>query len=142
MAYLRSAKVLLIDDKDSVLVLRRSRSHPWASGVEDLPGGAVEADETHAAGVIRELFEETKVVLNEDDLTLADMYKHRIEATGKMIERSLFVARITGKRPDIEVDRREHDQFEWIPIKDLTSLQSKVQEQIDRIVENGFLKTI
>ncbi len=46
----------VIDDQGRILLMQRSDDHTWA-----MPGGGLEVGETPAAGVVREVFEETGV---------------------------------------------------------------------------------
>lgn len=64
----RTARVLLIDDQDRLLLFRDTDP-----GLDDAywwitPGGGIDPGESDRAAAVRELFEESGVVVGEDDL--------------------------------------------------------------------------
>jgi 8-oxo-dGTP pyrophosphatase MutT (NUDIX family) len=60
-----TAKVLIRDESDKVLILKDRFSDWW-----DLPGGHIHTDETPEEGAIREVEEETGLTLNQVDLVI------------------------------------------------------------------------
>lgn len=96
-------KVILQDEAGRVLVLTDSRS-----GYDDLPGGHVQRGEDPAAGLVREVYEETGIRLAATDLTL-----HREQAIpkphgGKML---LYKARVDAAKVKIS---EEHSGAAWV----------------------------
>ncbi|MDB5161519.1 MAG: hypothetical protein JWM52_27 [Candidatus Saccharibacteria bacterium] len=140
MKLFRSSKVIILDADDNVLVLRRSKSHPRLPLKADLSGGIVHKDETHESGLIREIFEETKIEIPVRDLILADMYRHLYKLLFVRMERSLFAVRF-NERPEVMISW-EHDRFDWIPLKKVKDLERPIQKQLDRAIKKGFFKTI
>jgi 8-oxo-dGTP diphosphatase len=57
----------ILIQRGRVLLCRRSASRHWYPGVWDLPGGHVEANESPAAALVRELREELAVEIVEPD---------------------------------------------------------------------------
>lgn len=64
----KSATVALISF-NSLLLLKRGDSAPWKPGHYCLPGGKLEKGETLIDGALRELFEETNIQLQLNQLT-------------------------------------------------------------------------
>ena len=60
-----TAKVLIRDESDKVLILKDRLSDWW-----DLPGGHIHTEETPEEGALREVEEETGIKLNEVDLVI------------------------------------------------------------------------
>ena len=60
-----TAKVLIRDESDKVLILKDSFSDWW-----DLPGGHIHTEETPEEGALREVEEETGIKLNDVDLVI------------------------------------------------------------------------
>ena len=120
----KSAKIIILDSKNNVLVLRRSHSHPFDPLAPDLPGGTIGPDEDFALGALRELREETGIVLNVADLTLIHDKKRPVH------HRVLFVAKYPMSYPGIKISW-EHSSFEWVPLHDLVGLETPVQRAFD-----------
>jgi 8-oxo-dGTP pyrophosphatase MutT (NUDIX family) len=114
---LRGAKVIVIDPDNTVLVVRRSGTHPHAPYTPDLPGGKVEEGETMAEGLQRELKEETGIETATANLKKVGS-KDDANYYGKVASVELYELRVT-KRPKIVLDF-EHDQHEWVNVKDLS----------------------
>ena len=64
----KSATVALISS-NKLLLLKRGESAPWNPNRYCLPGGKLEDNETLINGAIRELYEETSIALNANQLT-------------------------------------------------------------------------
>lgn len=63
------AGVLVVDDGQVLLV---KRTQPPGVGTWSVPAGFLEYDEPPATGAVRELKEETNVIVSEDDIELFD----------------------------------------------------------------------
>jgi 8-oxo-dGTP pyrophosphatase MutT (NUDIX family) len=64
----KSATVALISN-NKLLLLKRGDSAPWNPGRYCLPGGKLEDNETLIDCAVRELYEETNIVLKSNQLT-------------------------------------------------------------------------
>ena len=62
------ASVIVTNDKNEILLLKKSNGNKWV-----IPGGVQELGEDFKKVALRELEEETKIKLTEDDLTLIDI---------------------------------------------------------------------
>lgn len=70
------AKVVIIDNKDRVLFLKRSKYVDKFAGEWDLPGGHLKGNETLFAGLEREVEEETGLSISEPNLIGTDNNLH------------------------------------------------------------------
>ena len=70
----KSAKIIVLDKANNILVLRRSETHPYWPKHYDFPGGIIEKDEAPEVGVERELIEETG--LKAENISLIYEKKH------------------------------------------------------------------
>ena len=70
------AKVVIIDNKDRVLFLKRSNYVDKFAGEWDLPGGHLKGNETLFAGLEREVEEETGLSISEPNLIGTDNNLH------------------------------------------------------------------
>lgn len=135
MAKYRSAKVLIFDADGHVLVLRRSGTHPTAAFEPDLPGGMIETGESHERGVVREIFEETRLLVDPGQLRRVDITRRPFA----IMQRALFVAHLDQVRPSIEISW-EHDEYNWIPIESITKLEQPVQKRLNKIIKKKLHK--
>ena len=100
---MKGSAVLILDDKDRALILKRSMKSRWMPGKWGLPGGKVERGENSLGAVIRETKEETDL-----DLEPADM-KRLQEFSNKVVD-IFYASAYTG---EVRIDF-EHDDFEWV----------------------------
>lgn len=102
------AKVVIVDNKNQYLLLERS-NHPTLFNDADLPGGIIEAGESPAEALIREVQEEIGIEILESAL-------HQVYEGTNFSERGtvyyLFTATLSD-RPTI-VMSWEHAGYEWL----------------------------
>ncbi len=106
------AKALIIDEERNCLMLRRSKTHPHSPLAPDLPGGQLEENESPDDAVIREIYEETGLTIAPSDMHL--VYSHTSFDRGQSFVRFLFIARISGVRPEVAISW-EHSEAWWLP---------------------------
>lgn len=58
-------KIILLDNQNRILILRRSNYSKTRANLWDLPGGKLEANEDPVAGIIREVKEETSLIIRD-----------------------------------------------------------------------------
>jgi len=124
----RAAKVVIFDAQGSVLLLRRSSTHPHHALRSDLPGGIIENDESWEDGLCREVKEEAGLVVRPDTLRL--VYELNHEYFGKQISRRIFAVHLPHVRPNVQISW-EHDKASWVPLDDLKGLEEPYQKGID-----------
>lgn len=88
----QSAKALIRDGDGKILVLYRSATHPHLAHDIDLPGGEIDRGEMAVDGLVREIVEETTLVveLSNDDLV------HSWQSSFFGEQQLLFETRVTG----------------------------------------------
>lgn len=107
----RAAKAVILDQSGKMLVLRRSATHPTKAFAMDLPGGIVEEGETSEVGLVREIEEETGLVIDPGKIIPVANYVEHFD--NREVSRMLFGVRILGDRPEINISW-EHDQYDWV----------------------------
>jgi len=102
----KAAMVVLINDKDEVLLLKRSLGPHWMPGKWALPGGHIEEGETPLDAAIRETKEETNLDIDQ------------VKELGKREQVMIYyTASYSG---DIEIDF-EHTDWAWASSDQLTN---------------------
>ena len=109
------AKALVRSSEGLCLVLHRGNTHPRFPGHIDFPGGEVESKETPEVAVMREIQEETGLLV--DPKKLKKLFTKQYRQTTHM----LFEAKLT--EPDAKVALSwEHKSYRWITPEELKSL--------------------
>ena len=109
------AKALVWNSEGLYLVLYRSNTHPLFPGHIDFPGGEVEPKETPEAAVMREIQEETGLLV--DPKKMKKLFAKQYRQPPHM----LFEAKLA--EPDAKVALSwEHKSYRWITPEELKSL--------------------
>ena len=124
---MKGSAVLILDDKDRALILKRSMKSRWMPGKWGLPGGKVEKSENSLGAVIRETKEET-------DLDLEPVDMKRLEEFSNKVVDMFYASAYTG---EVRIDF-EHDDFEWVTRADIESYDTtpNLVEVFDWILKN------
>lgn len=122
------AKALIVRG-EKVLLLRRSADDSWRPGKLDFAGGAIEAEEDIIEGLLREISEETGLVVGREDAFLA--YTHTSMLDDANCNRLYFVAIDSSDRE--VVLSSEHDRVLWL------SLDEAI-DQNDHPMQKAFLE--
>jgi len=129
---------LLVDAQNNALILTRSDSHPRHPLEADLPGGILGRRETHEHGIVREIREETGIVVFSSDLV--EIYKGKASQPGWK-EQSVFVVHLKEVEPTVVLSW-EHDSFEWVPVEQVPYIAGSIQGKIERLIDSGFFESI
>jgi len=109
MMDIKGAFVVILDDKDQFLLLKRPGWIQWAPGRWAFPGGKLEEGETAQVAAIRETYEETK-------LAVANLKEATLELGRPIV--SYYTRDYVG---EVEIDW-EHDDWVWASRKIAESL--------------------
>ena len=107
------AKALLYSNTGEVLILRRSSTHPNFAHHIDFPGGEVEAEEDSGSAVVREITEETGLIINVS--ALEHVYSKCPDSNTKHL---VYTAQLIQANP-ILVLSWEHESYEWSTLAEL-----------------------
>ena len=100
------AKALITNKNDQLLLLYRSNTHPNLPGQLDLPGGEVENGEHWEDAVVREIQEETAIMVPPATL------KKLFEKQYSNVKHVLYITKINKIDPTIVLSW-EHSDFKW-----------------------------
>lgn len=112
-------RVVIINERDEVLLVRS-----WFSRQKwSLPGGGIQRLETSAQAAVREVFEETALLLASNQLQPLGTFTHE-EPTPFRIECMLVRLRARPVRPSL-LRRFEILDAAWVPLGSLPGNRSK-----------------
>jgi len=109
----KSATVALISN-NKLLLLKRGESAPWNPGRYCLPGGKLEHDETLVDCAVRELIEETNIVLKSNQLT-------PVTISYPNYSKIVFVCN-NDSNHTVTLNW-EHSRFLWVSVSDASSMK-------------------
>ena len=107
-----SVRVLLTDEDDKILILKRSTNSKTNPGKWELPGGKVDQGESFDQALVREVYEETQLKIGlEHVVGVSEQNLHVIRAvhiilSGKIIEGNLNLS-------------HEHEGYAWVFFENL-----------------------
>jgi 8-oxo-dGTP pyrophosphatase MutT (NUDIX family) len=111
------SKVFILNDKNQILVLRRSKSDPkWAMDW-DLPGGAIEFAEDPMVAAAREAREEANIDIDPQTLQLIDV------SSLSDGQPAITITYWTSKYGGSVKLSFEHDTHKWIGLGEIHDLQ-------------------
>ena len=113
---IKSAKVIIYDNNNKILLLTRSDTHPKYALHLDLPGGIVEENESNEFTIKRECDEEIGVSINIEDLRLVK--KVRLPS----ISRNLFEIYL-NHTPEIKLSW-EHSEYSWTSEEEIKKMST------------------
>jgi 8-oxo-dGTP diphosphatase len=111
-----SVRVLLIDEDDKILILKRSTDSKTNPGKWELPGGKVDQKESFDQALIREVYEETQLKIALDHVVgVSEQNLHLIRAvhiimSGKILEGKLTLS-------------NEHEGYAWVFFENLSEYE-------------------
>lgn len=139
----RVAKVLLLDSQRNFLLLARTDDHPYLAGFHDLPGGTVEDGEDFGAAVIREIGEETGLMMALADLKV--LYTTTKLLHGISYPTLMYIGYVAGEKPPIQISW-EHKSYEWASLDRLAEVEPQLaptyREALDYIRANNVIEDI
>jgi 8-oxo-dGTP diphosphatase len=130
------AKVIVFDEKNNVLLIRRSKNDVRRPLEWDVPGGMVEPGEVYIDAAIRETKEEVGFDLKAGNT-------HVVYATCDITEHGnvlwiYYVARVTNAVPTLS---HEHDGYQWVNIEQALEILTYVRQNnaLSYISSNNLL---
>lgn len=111
---------VIFNNKNEVLITRRSSANDVLSEYWDIPGGTLEDGENPQIGATREAKEETNLDVHEPCLFFQ---KSNVDAgKNKQFVTLVFLAKYSSG--EVKLNPEEHDEFKWINISDISSYKT------------------
>lgn len=123
-----SQKALILNKRNEILILRRSKSAPVRALTWDLPGGDLDFGEDAIQGIKREIKEETG--LEVDKMIPFDVESH-INREGDFWVTIAYKTKINSGKIVLSY---EHDEFKWVSKEEFLKLDSA--DKLKRFVRN------
>ncbi len=135
-----SVKAVVIDqEQQKVLVLKRSKKEKFHTSAYDLPGGHVDKGESVAECLKREIKDETGLEVEVGDILAIREYPREHKMFNK-IKALRFIAYYKGGKVKLS---KEHSDFEWLTFEEVkTKLASDKLKKEDRGYEEEKRDTI
>tara|TARA_R100000152_G_C6724419_1_gene149892 strand:+ start:244 stop:681 length:438 start_codon:yes stop_codon:yes gene_type:complete len=95
------AKVIIFNEEDKILILKRAAHMNWMPGKWDLPGGHLKKEETAKQAIKREVKEETGLTIK------------KIIELGNINQITIFKANAGNKNKELSLDDENAD-YKWI----------------------------
>lgn len=109
------AHVIILNDKNEVLITKRSATDNILPGYWDTPGGRIEDGEDPEVGVIRETKEETRLTIENPKLFFQKSSVDLEKSTQYIT--LVFLAKYNGGNIILNPD--DHEEYKWIKIEDV-----------------------
>jgi 8-oxo-dGTP pyrophosphatase MutT (NUDIX family) len=120
------AKVILVNAKGQILLLRRSASDVRRPGQWDIPGGHTDGNEFAEEAAARETKEEADITIDPRSLLL-------IGTETKLVEPDLNVNWLFylahTNQEEVTVDPAEHDDYRWVDMDEAIKLVTYERQQ-------------
>ncbi|MDB5169194.1 MAG: GDP-mannose mannosyl hydrolase [Candidatus Saccharibacteria bacterium] len=110
------AKTVLVNDRNEILLLRRSPTDVVRPGTADFPGGSVDPGEDIMEAAVREIKEESGLIIERDAIKLAYAKTSPPSTDGTILIRLLFIAK-SPPNPEVQLSY-EHDKYWWHPLSE------------------------
>lgn len=117
---------IIIECNGELLLLRRANYIKRFGGKWCIPGGHCDDNEMSEKTALRELKEETTIVINNPSFLMT--YKYTTGETSDIYYKQL------SEKPEVKISR-EHAQFKWVPITELNKYKGKYAGETFEILE-------
>jgi 8-oxo-dGTP pyrophosphatase MutT (NUDIX family) len=120
----------------TILLLRRSASEAAFPNLWEPPGGGVDlTDATVLDGVVREVFEETGLIVRKIDSILSE--RELPERFGRNWHKVDFLVEVESG--EVKIDPEEHSEWKWVGLDEISGLQMTSVE-VAASVKEAFAK--
>ena len=112
MEKVRATAVLIENDKDGILVLRRQKGRPEPN-TYGLVGGKIDLSEDKKNACIRKIYEETKLVVDPKKLEFLKTYHREWKSEGTGIIFEIFRYKLNEPKAELVLDPKGASGYLW-----------------------------
>jgi len=109
----------IILKKDNQVLLVQRHNTDWMSGYWNFPGGLLEENETLASAAAREIFEETNVIVQPSDFTLAHVLHVRTNNNNTKDIIGIYFMTQSWQGTPINKEPDKHSNIGWFDSNEL-----------------------
>ena len=120
----------LIEHDTKILMLYRSETETDPS-LWGIPAGKVEGNELDVDAVLREIYEETSIVIRASDVK--NLGELKIEYPNMVVLFPVFGVQLLDK-PTVVIDSNEHIEYRWLTPEEILKLPDLMKD-VDVIIE-------
>jgi molecular chaperone GrpE len=118
-----TAKAVILNEKDEILLLKRSKEYHHGAEKWDLPGGKLEAGENIEKGLLREIKEELGISVDLGPIIYICDFEKKYDRKIEISSERLLIAgkgiRFIAYYKEGEIKlSNEHGEFKWLPMKE------------------------
>lgn len=125
---------LIVIVGNEILLLKRSKNEKYSPLVWCLPSGSVDDNETNEEACIRELKEETGIIIDIKDIKPTTTSYHNYDEYPEInITYFAFAIHLQSK-PKVIISE-EHDDYMWV---DINKIDVPLINGLDKIIENSL----
>lgn len=111
--YRPAVRALLMDPSDGAVLLMRSRFPRWKRAYWLTPGGGLDAGETPEAGLLREVFEETRLEVGPEAIVGGPVWTRRVRYEWRGVHydqhEQFFLLHVPRFDADAQANPAEHE---------------------------------
>lgn len=123
---------IIIECNGELLLLRRANYIKRFGGKWCIPGGHCDDNELSEKTALRELKEETSIIIDKPNFLMT--YKYSSGETSDIYYKQL------SDKPEVKISR-EHAQYKWVPCEELSKYENKYAGETYEIL-NKYIEAV
>ena len=115
MSFHVGVHTLILNKQNKILITKRSKHENYFPLVWDIPGGSIDMGEAVEDALVREVKEETNIVIIP--IKPIYVYSDLTWIPGRQLIQIVYKS--TYESGDIILDPKEHDEYQWVKYDDI-----------------------
>ena len=115
-----AAHALIVNEENKVLTLRRSSTNDYKPLFWDIPGGTVEVGERVEEALIREIKEETSLII--EPIKPIYVYSNLDQVPKRQTAQIIYLCKLVSGK--VVLNPEEHDEYNWVDYNKIKDQQN------------------